>query len=39
MDTSSLEQQIPVFMSQNPELMAQLPGNIVTKSTKIFQIF
>ena len=32
MDSSSLEQQIPVFMSQNPELMAQLPGNI-TKST------
>ena len=32
MDCSSLEQQIPVFSSQNPELMAQLPGNI-TKST------
>ena len=33
MDTSTLEQQTPVFMSQNTELMAQLPGNIVTKST------
>ena len=29
MDTSTLEQQTPVFMSQNTELMAQLPGNIV----------
>ena len=32
MDSSSLEHQIPAFMSQNPDLMAQFPGNI-TKST------
>ena len=33
MDSSSLEHQIPAFMSQNPDLRTQLPGNI-TKSTK-----
>ena len=32
MDSSSLENQIPAFMSKNPDLMAQLPGNI-TKSS------